>query len=191
MRVGGTRVFHTDARVVAATNIDLKQAVANKTFREDLFYRLSVVPIHLPPLRERAGDVPELAEHFLRQHTSRATYATRTFSPRAVQLLQQYAWPGNVRELRNVVERMLVLFGQHRTNLADHLPEEFQTGESSASLVAIEEDISLSEAVGNFERQLVENALRQANGVQTRAAELLGTTRRILNYRMQKLNIPR
>ena len=191
IRVGGTRVIHTDARIVAATNMDLKKAVAENTFEEALYDRLCVVPIHLPPLRERTADIPGLAEYFLRRLNPRSRYAADSFSEEAIQRLQQYPWPGNVRELRNVVERMLVLFGQHNTILADHLPREFQPTHPEVPLVAVREDLTLSEAVGNFERQLVENALREANGVQTRAAEILGTTRRILKYRMEKLNIQR
>ena len=189
MRVGGTRVIRTDARIVAATNLDLKGAVANKAFREDLYYRLSVVPIHLPPLRERPEDIPGLAEYFLRRFTQAGAYRTRGFSPEALLLLRGYAWPGNVRELRNVVERMLVLYGRHPLILAGHLPEEFRPPGRTLPVVAVHEPLPLAEAVNNFERRLVEDALRQANGIQTRAAELLGTTRRILKYRMEKLNI--
>ena len=190
MRVGGTRVIRTDARIVAATNLDLKQAVVDRRFREDLYYRISVVPIRLPALRERVEDIPLLARHFLAQLTRGAHYVTDEISDEAMQRLRRYPWPGNVRELRNVIERMLVLFGQHRTILSGHLPEEFQEPSPTLPVIALQEDVTLSEAVGNYERQLVMDALRQANGVQTKAAEILGTTRRILKYRMQKLNIP-
>ena len=190
MRVGGTRVLRTDARIVTATNTNLREAVIKKTFREDLFYRLSVVPITLPPLRQRKEDIPSLAQYFLRHFKSTRRYETRGFHELAMERMNDYDWPGNVRELRNVVERMLVLHGKSPFIREEHLPEEFQARMGRpARLIATTEEISLTDAVNEFERHLVESALEQANGVQTRAAAILGTTRRILKYRMEKLNI--
>lgn len=190
MRVGGTRVLVSDARIVTATNTNLKEAVIRKTFREDLFYRLSVVPIMLPPLRERKDDIPVLAQYFLRQFKSIRRYDVHGFHQRAMERMNDYDWPGNVRELRNVVERMLVLHGTSPLIREEHLPEEFHARSGSpARLVATTEEISLTDAVNEFERHLVQSALDQANGVQTKAAAILGTTRRILKYRMEKLNI--
>ena len=187
-RVGGTRVIHTNARIVAATGKDLKAAVAAGRFRDDLFYRLSVVPIHLPPLRERQGDIPLLAQYFLNQYKQGLRVATESISPEAQDLMSAYSWPGNVRELRNIIERMLVLHGNSRTVMPEHLPEEF------APRSDVPRDVppgtqTLADAVSTYERQLIERALREADGIQTRAARALGTTRRILKYRMEKLDI--
>lgn len=187
MRVGGTRVIQTDARIVAATAKNLKQEVQDKRFRDDLFYRLSVVPIYLPPLRERRDDVPLLAQYFLDYLRATLNVETERFEPEAMDILCDYAWPGNVRELRNIVERMLVLHGRERAIRLEHLPEEFH--HPPAPPPKSRKGGSFEEAVNAYERELIENALREAKGVQTKAAELLGTTRRILRYRMEKLGL--
>jgi transcriptional regulator with PAS, ATPase and Fis domain len=160
----------------------------DKRFRDDLYYRLNVVPIWIAPLRDRPEDIPLLAEHFLQFFRQRMNVATSGFSPATMALITRYQWPGNVRELRNIVERMLVLHGHDGQIQPDSLPVELQ---SEVQVVArpSQAPTSLMEAVDAYERELVLNALRQANGVQTRAAEILGTTRRILKYRMDKLNI--
>jgi DNA-binding NtrC family response regulator len=190
MRVGGTRVIPTNARILTATNVDLRQAVNAGVFRRDLYYRLSVVPIQLPPLRQRLEDIPVLARHFLTQFRADLPCRIRDFTAPAIEMLCAHNWPGNVRELRNLVERMLVLYGREKYVLPEHLPEEFQqlNGNRAAPDPAAA-GVNLADAVNDFERRLVQDALRQANGVQTRAAEILGTTRRILKYRMEKLNI--
>ncbi|MBM4142066.1 MAG: sigma-54-dependent Fis family transcriptional regulator [Lentisphaerae bacterium] len=187
MRVGGTRVIRTEARIVAATAKDLKQQAARGEFRDDLYYRIGVVPIRLPPLRAREGDVPLLARHFLRQCRPGPDTRARDFAPEAMELLCAYRWPGNVRELRNVVERMLVLHGNEPLIRAEHLPEEFQGARAGGPEPP--EGGTLEELVGAFEKRLIEKALADSGGVQTRAAEQLGTTRRILRYRMDKLGI--
>ena len=187
MRVGGTQVIRTNARIVAATAKNLQHEVAERHFRDDLYYRLNVVPIRLPSLRERPEDIPLLARHFLGHFRQALNAATRDFSPAAMELLAQYRWPGNVRELRNLVERTLVLHGNEEEVLTEFLPDEMRNG-TQPETVGLQV-ASLEDAVNSFERQLVESALREAGGVQTRAAELLGTTRRILKYRMEKLNI--
>ena len=190
MRVGGTRVIHTNARIVAASNVDLKESVKNKTFREDLYYRLSVVPISLPPLRDRHEDIPVLAKYFLNQFRSEINCDVEDFDAEAMEQLCRYGWPGNVRELRNVVERMMVLHRDIATIRLEHLPDDVRMLPCEEAVMRLSSALNLSDAVNAFERQLVEKALRDANGIQTRAAELLGTTRRILRYRMEKLNIP-
>ena len=190
MRVGGTQVIRTNARIVAATARDLRAEVAEKRFRDDLYYRLNVVPIRLPPLRERTEDIPLLCEHFLGLFAQTLNIQARLFSPRAMELVCRYRWPGNIRELRNIVERVLVLHGHHDQILPEHLPDEIRNGAVTGPAVRTDKTLSLENSVNQFERQLVENALAEAQGVQTRAAELLGTTRRILKYRMEKLGIP-
>lgn len=200
MRVGGTRLLRTNARIVAATARDLRKMVADGLFREDLFYRLNVVQVRLPALRERREDIPLLLAHFLARLGPGLHAAAHGFEPEAMRCLCDYAWPGNVRELRNVVERVLVLHGQSPVISVAQLPEEFHDGagpevSDPSSNVPVEEASpsapsgTLEEAVNAYERQLILAALRQTGGVQTRAAETLGTTRRILRYKMGKLGL--
>lgn len=187
MRVGGTRVVRTEARIITATHRNLRKDVEEGRFREDLFYRLSVIPIHIPPLRERVEDIPLLARHFLETFRRSMDVRTRDFEPEALQRLSTYYWPGNVREMRNLVERMIVLHRRQTLVRLEFLPEEFQRPPNATLPTA--PHCSLEDAVNAYERKLVEDALERAGGVQTRAAEMLGTTRRILRYRMEKLNI--
>jgi len=188
MRVGGTQVIKTNARIVAASAKNLLEQVEAGKFRDDLYYRLGVVPVHLPALRERPEDIPLLARYFLDYYRARLDARTRDFDPEAMDKLCRYPWPGNIRELRNVVERTLVLHKDSPRLRPSFLPAEFQNHSAAPSPVNGRKH--LEEAVSVFERQLIEDALRDAKGVQTRAAASLGTTRRILRYRMQKLNIP-
>ncbi len=202
MRVGGTRLLRTTARIVAASARDLRREVSEGLFREDLFYRLNVVHVRLPPLRERRDDIPLLLAHFLSRLGPALHAATRGFEAETLRRLCTYAWPGNVRELRNVVERVLVLHGCEPEISALRLPEEFHA--EPACIAAAEDEaavavcaavpppaegLTLEEAVSAYERQLIADALRQVGGVQTRAAESLGTTRRILRYKMEKLGL--
>ena len=200
MRVGGTRLIRTNARIVAATSRDLRKEVAEGLFREDLYYRLNVVQIRLPPLRERRDDIQLLLGHFLIRLGPALHAMTLGFDAEALGLLCAYSWPGNVRELRNVVERVLVLHGRELAISASKLPEEFhaesvcravETKEPAVSVAVSSPAVvkSLEEAVSAYERQLIADALRQVGGVQTRAAESLGTTRRILRYKMEKLGL--
>jgi DNA-binding NtrC family response regulator len=199
MRVGGTRLIRTNARIVAATARDLRREAAEGRFREDLYYRLNVVQIRLPPLRERRDDIPLLLAHFLDHLGPALNAAARGFSAEALQRLCAYDWPGNVRELRNVVERVLVLHGREPLVSSTCLPEEFDADSAApANPSAIPapavpaptpERQTLEEAVNAYERQLITEAMNQACGVQTRAAASLGTTRRILRYKMEKLGL--
>jgi two-component system response regulator HydG len=198
MRVGGTRLIRTNARIVSATARDLRREVAAGRFRDDLFYRIGVLPVRLPPLRERPEDVPLLAAHFLAEFAPALHAATRAFDDEAMRLLGSYAWPGNVRELRNVVERVLVLHGEKTRIGAASLPEEFHAAAAGVPLPAppaapggppADSPSTLQKAVEDTERRLVADALRRAGGVQTRAAEMLGTTRRILKYKMDRLGL--
>ena len=190
MRVGGTQVIRTNARIVTATARNLADEVRDHRFRDDLYYRLNVVPIRLPPLRDRPEDIPLLARHFLGVFRKSMSVGVREFDEKALTLLTQYRWPGNVRELRNIVERVLVLHANREIIGASELPDPVGVAAAPARPVP-DEGAPLSEAVDAFERRMVVEALRKAGGVQTRAAQLLGTTRRILNYRMQRLGIQR
>jgi len=185
-RVGGTETLHVDVRVIAATNRNLTEAMAKGLFREDLYYRLNVFHIDIPPLRQRIDDIPVLAEHFLDK--IRPNYLVQKYSPEAIKLLAQYHWPGNIRELQNVLERAAIICHGTEITPAD-LPKEIQeiSGKYDAgSLVRLPESgISLED----LEKELIIKALEKSKGNQTRAAQLLGITRSALLYRVQKHGI--
>ncbi len=187
VRAGGTRAIHTGARVLAASSKNLLDAVENGQFSAELAYRLGVVPVQLPALRERRDDIPRLAAHYLNHYRRVMDVETEGLTPETLDIFCRYSWPGNIRELRNVIERMLVLHGKTRMLEPDSLPEELRPVASAPGLPS--RGGNLADAVNNFERQLIERALSEAGGIQTRAARALGTTRRILKYRMEKLNI--
>jgi len=187
LRVGGTQRIAVDVRVVAATNRDLEREVREGRFREDLFYRLNVIPIALPPLRERRTDIPLLAEHFLAKHA--VPGRPRRLAPEALEALVGYAWPGNVRELESVVERTLLLAEHDEIRLED-LPAGVCARRARLATVLAQlpdEGLDLEE----LERTLLRGALEKAGGNVTRAARLLGLTRRTLQYRLQKLDAAR
>jgi transcriptional regulator with GAF, ATPase, and Fis domain len=193
MRVGGTKPIDVDVRIVAATNQDLTQAIAAGTFRADLYYRLNVVTLHLPPLRERRQDLTLLIKHFTVAKAAELGIKERAFTPEAIDHLVRYRWPGNVRELENLIERLLVLadFGPVRP---EELPEVIRQSQTAMPTGNMRGEVllgirTLSDAVDEFEREIIVEALHQAEFNQTRAAERLGTTRRILKYRMDKLGI--
>ncbi|MEW6726994.1 MAG: sigma-54 dependent transcriptional regulator [Bacillota bacterium] len=184
-RIGGTETFKVDTRIIAATNRNLEEAVKTGRFREDLYYRLNVVQIHLPPLRERKTDIPLLAQHFVTRFKS--IYVSGVISEAAMQLLEDYHWPGNVRELQNVIERALIL-AQGEPIAPEHLPKELLRRETSTGPLKLEipdEGISLEEV----EKLLIIKALEKSNGNQTKAAALLKITRATLLYRMQKFGL--
>ena len=190
-RVGSTKELHVDLRVISATNVDLQSAVARKTFREDLLYRLKVITIYLPPVRERVEDIELLLEHFLRLHSIEGEPPLR-LSPEAKELLLRYSWPGNVRQLRSVIQRGQILCDAHEICPKD-LPIEIRTGGSSSSqrLQELQQEITLpSEGVDlpvllrTIERKFVREALKRCNGNQVQAAALLHMSRDQLRYRM-------
>lgn len=193
-RVGGTRTIKVDVRVIAATNKNLKGEISKGNFREDLYYRINVVPVCLPPLRERRDDIPMLVEHFINMFRRDFGCRTHAISPDAIALLQSYHWPGNIRELRNVIERIMTLYGEKDIIVPEYLPHEISRGQTevvvadmATPVLGVEE--SLDDTVARIERELILQALEQSNGVQAKAAELLKTTRRILKYKMDKLGI--
>jgi DNA-binding NtrC family response regulator len=191
LRVGGQKSVSVDVRIIAATNRDLAVAIKDGSFRPDLYYRLNVVTVHLPPLRERRDDLLLLIKHFGQMKAREMGAAEKTFKPEAVDVLMRYPWPGNVRELENLIERLLVLAEGPHIGL-DDLPDQVKRTEQDPG--TIKEQVlsgrkSLGQAVDEFEREIILEALSQTDFNQTRAAELLGTTRRILKYRMDKLGI--
>ncbi len=180
-RVGGSGTKRVDVRVIAATNADLEADVAAGRFRRDLFYRLNVFPIHLPPLRERAGDVPSLAEHFLRQACRRARRAVPAVGAEALALLRAYPWPGNVRELENEIERAVALAEDGRPLAPAHLSARIAAGAGAAPA----SPQTLNDAVEALKRRMIEDALREC-GSKTRAAERLGLTRQSLQQMLRR-----
>jgi two-component system response regulator PilR (NtrC family) len=191
-RLGGTEEVQADIRVIAATNQDLQKRVAEGKFREDLFYRINVLPVHLPPLRERREDIPPIAEHFLARFAEQMQKPVRSISGEAMDLLQAYAWPGNVRELENVMERAVAL-EQTPSVLPETLPEHVRRGVSPASGPAPaefpEKGIDLEAHVEDIYRDHMVEALKRAGGVQVKAAEMLGMSFRSFRYYAKKLNI--
>jgi DNA-binding NtrC family response regulator len=191
MRVGGKHTIHVDVRIVAATNRDLEQAMRDGLFRADLYYRLNVVSLHLPSLRERPEDLPLLIKHFIGTKSAQTGVREKRISPEAVDALLRYPWPGNVREIENVIERILVLSDHDPIGLED-LPEHVRVGRVETSSIqqqVLRQEKNLTDAVDDFEREIIRAALQHVEFNQTRAADLLGTTRRILKYRMDKLGI--
>jgi two-component system NtrC family response regulator len=186
-RLGSEKTVRVDTRIIAATNRDILKAVSEGKFREDLYYRLNVITIHLPPLRERREDIPVLSFHFLKKMTP--TYRCSGISEEALALLRRYDWPGNVRELQNVIERALILCQDGEIS-AHHLPREitdhvYATGMPEPSSNKEFETGSLNEA----EKRLIEKALTQTGGNRTKAAALLGITRSALLYRIHKYQL--
>ncbi|MDJ0782553.1 MAG: sigma 54-interacting transcriptional regulator [Desulfosarcinaceae bacterium] len=183
-RVGGSKTIKTDVRIVAATNKNLEEAVEDGSFRGDLYYRLNVFPIYMPPLRERKTDILLLADHFLEKYSRENSREIRRFSTPAIDMLMAYHWPGNVRELENCIERA-VLVCDGGVIHSYHLPPTLQTGSESDTLP----DLSLEEAVANLEREMIIDALKNTRGNITRAAEILKTTVRIFSYKTKKYGI--
>jgi len=189
-RLGGTDEIKVDVRIIAASNRDLEQMAKNAEFRPDLFYRLNVVALFLPPLRERRDDIPLLLDHFLRLKAQEHSIAPKSLSPEVVDFFTAYPWPGNIRELENLIERLTILT-PHETIMLRDLPIGMRSTDQTATL---KEDVlsgsrPLSDAVDEFERELIVKALQRTGFNQTKAASLLGTSRRILKYRIEKLKI--
>ncbi len=185
-RVGGTQTLHVDVRVIAATNADLLSEVRLGRFREDLFYRLSVVPVHVPPLRERRDDIPLLAEHFLARAISLNRRNACRLSPAAVERLQAGAWPGNVRQLENVIEQMVVLATHDVLTPAD-IPEE--VGALPAAVDGEPGDVPFHEARALFERHFLCQALARHHGIITQVADAIGMSRKNLYMKLDSLHI--
>jgi two-component system response regulator PilR (NtrC family) len=190
MRLGGVDVLTSDVRIIAATNADLERNVADGSFREDLYYRLNVITIHLPPLRDRPEDVPLLARHFLTYYAEENGKAIHEISSEAMEQLMDYAWPGNVRELENVIERAVVLSTESVLDV-DLLSPAVRRRNGiplvHESLPA--SGISLKDAVASYERRLIVQALQASGGVQKRAAELLHVKPTTLHEMMKRLAV--
>ncbi len=192
-RVGGTEDIKVEVRIIAATNRDLEQMVQQGTFRQDLYYRLNVINIRTPALRERRDDVPLLAQHFLQKYSERFSKQIQTISKEAMDLLRKYDFPGNVRELENIIERTVAL-ESGATILPESLPQFVNTPSgrklvSSDGIEITDEGIDLQKVLDQLEKELLVKAIHQASGVKKRAAKLLGITFRSMRYRVEKFSL--
>ena len=198
--VGGTSEIGIDVRVIAATNRDLDRQVAENTFREDLYYRLSVIPICVPPLRDRREDIPLLVNHFLKKYAPAAGKSILRVHPESLECLCGYEWPGNVRQLENTVERAVAL--ETTNELHVELPAERPKAKGAAAAAGgsgtltpaasggiLPEGVDMEKYVADIERSLLQSALKQCHGVQTRAADVLGISYRSFRHLMKKYEL--
>jgi Nif-specific regulatory protein len=183
-RLGSTETIKVNVRLLAATNKDLERAIAAGTFREDLYFRLNVFTIFVPPLRERKADLLLLVDHFLEKFSREHRKSIKRISTPAIDMLMSYHWPGNVRELENTLERA-VLMCDGQVIHGHHLPPSLQTAEASGTVTRV----SLSDAVAGFEKDLIQDALKTTRGNRAKASRLLDTTERVLNYKVKKYGI--
>jgi DNA-binding NtrC family response regulator len=188
MQLGGVNEIQVDVRIIAATNVDLRQAVREGKFREDLFYRLNVINIELPALRSRREDIPLLAAHFLKIYAEENNLAARSLAPDALRALMDYDWPGNVRELENAMERGVVLSSGPVIG-ADLLPGQLTGRSYSTSLLEHNADASLFDILEDIERRIIMDKLERCNWNQTEAAEQFRIPLSTLNQKIKRLNI--
>jgi len=191
-RVGGTEDIHVDVRIIAATNKDLEEAVREKRFREDLYYRLNVIQIKLPSLRERREDIAPLANHFLKKYSEELSKHIVNMAPEAVRILLDYDYPGNVRELQNIIERAVALESASEltpNNLNSYLNEQLPIRKGPINLEIPSEGIDLEKVVEDLERDLLLKALDRTKGIKKKAAELLRINFRSLRYRLEKYGL--
>lgn len=183
-RLGGTKVVRVDTRIIAATNRNLEEAVKRGEFREDLFYRLNVVPIKLPPLRERAEDIPLLVETFLPEFCAQHNRPPKVIAPEAMRLLRLYSWPGNIRQLRNLLER-LVITVRESTIRPEHLPEEIQVSREDVRTMVV----TLGTPLEVIEKEVIRRTLSEVTSHREKAAKLLGISLRSLQYKIKEYGI--
>jgi len=190
-RIGGSQTIKVDVRLISATNRNLEKALVEGKLREDFYYRINIIPLVIPPLRERRGDIPFLAHHFTHKVNAREGKEVQGISKEAVEMLINYSWPGNVRELENVIDRAVTLIDQD-TITVEHLPSHIREL-SKASVIKnqiLSGKITFAEAEEQFEKSIILDVLERAAYVQSRAATMLGVSRRILKYKMDKFGIP-
>lgn len=183
-RLGGTKLITVDARIIAATNRNLEEAVKQGDFREDLYYRLNVVPIRLPPLRDRADDIPLLVDRFLTECTTQHHREPKDVSQEAMRLLRLYGWPGNIRQLRNLMERLVVTVKDPMIQL-EHLPEEIQASKENARTMVV----TLGTSLDQLEREVIQRTLTEITDHREKAAKLLGISLRALQYKIKEYGI--
>lgn len=192
-RVGGVQSIKVDVRIVAATNRNLDEMVRKSQFREDLYYRINVIALYLPPLRERGEDIALLAKHFLAKRIEEEKRPSQEFTKDSLELISHYPWPGNVREMENIIEQAFIWSKGSSVITPEHLPNILRTDTRSTSLRddTLAGRLSLEKAVMEFEREIILDALKRTTYVQTHAAAMLGISRRMLKYRMDTLGISR
>jgi Nif-specific regulatory protein len=183
-RLGATKTMRSNVRMITATNKDIEKAITEGTFRDDLYYRLNVFSIFIPPLRERKPDLLLLADHFLEKASLANNKHIKRISTPAIDMLMAYHWPGNVRELENAIERAVVVCDGQVVH-AHHLPPTLQTAASSGTSMSL----SLQDALDAYEKDLIQDALKTSRGNRAKAARLLNTTGRIMNYKVRQLGI--
>jgi transcriptional regulator with PAS, ATPase and Fis domain len=184
-RLGGTKTLKVDVRLVAATNRNLRAALEQGTFREDLYYRLNVLPIDIPPLRDHKEDIPDLVAHFIARFGGESGKPIRGITPAALQHLMSFHWPGNVRELENIIERAVALSNGPMLDLPDiHL--DVAPATAAAGRASLPEGMTLEQ----WEDEIILVALRRAGGNKSQAARLLGLSRNALRYRLSKIGVP-
>ncbi len=186
-RVGGTNTLKVDVRIIAATNKDLKEAIKKKTFREDLFYRLNVITLTLPPLRERREDIHDLIDYFWNRYI-KELHKDIAISPEVKDILYSYDWPGNIRELENAIERLIVL-SEYKTVSIDDLPMELKEGNSDIISKGLTDNIGLTERVEHLEKEIIRQALEECSFNQVKTSERLRINRGTLQYKMKKYNL--
>ncbi|HMK36099.1 MAG TPA: sigma-54 dependent transcriptional regulator, partial [Desulfomonilaceae bacterium] len=186
--LGSTRTVKVDIRIITASNRILKDEVRKGTFREDLFYRLNVVPINLPPLRDRKEDIPLLIEHFLKIYNEKNGRNLQGFHPRALDALMRYSWPGNIRELENVVERAVILTRDDYVPYSE-LPEPMREALDDPLSREIREGITPGMTIREMEKELIIKTLEDNDGNRTRSARVLGITRRTLQHKLKEYEI--
>jgi len=183
-RLGGVETIKVSVRLIVATNKDLEEAIKRSQFREDLYYRLNVFTIFMPPLRERKPDILLLAEHFVEKFEREHGKSIKRISTPAIDMLTSYHWPGNVRELENVIERAVLICDSNVIH-GHHLPPSLQTAEGSDTVTRL----SLTSAIEAYERDLIQDALKTARGNRAKAAKLLDSTERIIGYKVKKYGL--
>ena len=188
MQLGGTQEIQVDVRIITATNVNLQNAVREGRFREDLFYRLNVISLELPPLRSRRQDIPLLAAHFLKFYSEENGVPERALAPEALRIMMDYEWPGNVRELENAIERGVVL-STTRTITPELLPQQLTGGAFSASILEHRPDTSLFDLMEEIERRIIADRLERCHGNQTEAAEYFHIPLSTLNQKIKRLNV--
>ena len=206
-RVGGVKTIKVDVRIIAATNKDLERATREGKFREDLFYRLNVIPVHIPSLKNRFEDIPLLVDHFVHKFSKKRKREPLKFSPEVVECFTKYRWPGNVRELENLIERLTILVSDNTVKFQD-LAEKFHDAmgditvkDPHGSQISYQADgpdkpvdipdsgVNLNSLIDAMERQFILRALEKTHGVKNKAAELLGLNRTTLIEKLKKKNI--
>ena len=183
-RLGGTKVIKVDARIIAATNRNLEEAVKQGIFREDLYYRLNVIPLRVPPLRDRAEDIPLMVQSFLREFAAKHGRHPQELSREAMRLLRLYAWPGNIRQLRNVMERLIITV-RDRVIESSHLPDEIQTSKEHIRTAMV----TLGSTLEDIEREIIRRTLAEVTNHREKAAKILGISLRTLQYKIKEYGI--